>query len=549
MNGSFWQGKRVLITGHTGFKGSWLSLWLQFLGADVLGYALEPPTEPSLFKLAAIADGMTSVTGDVRDGDRLREVIADYQPEIVFHMAAQALVLESYKNPLATYTTNVMGTAHLLDSIRQVGGIRAVVIITSDKCYKNRGWVWAYREYEPLGGYDPYSSSKGCAEIITAAYRNSFFNPDSDSDHIIGVASARAGNVIGGGDWSKDRLVPDVLRSLMNRETVIIRKKSAIRPWQHVLEPLNGYLTLAEHLYRDAPRFSEAWNFGPLESGVKPVSWVVDQLIALWGGNDLWKPDETQHAHEDNYLMLDCSKARARLGWMPVIDFSTALRWTVDWTKCFQARANMRNVTEAQIVQFMAIAENRGVDEIATERKRAQDPAEPPAISFPEHEHFFDLVNDSVMTRTIEGRINFWNRSAEDLYGWRKEEAVGKVSHSLLQTQFPKPLEEIESELVRNRLWEGKLVHTARNGERVVVESRWSLERKGQSGAVVEINTRSTDPEARTDETTTERNGAQNVPEQTAMPLVKKILMLLSRTLRIFCLLIQEMPVTLSASV
>ena len=478
MNCSFWQGKRVLITGHTGFKGSWLSLWLQFLGADVLGYALEPPTEPSLFKLAAIADGMTSLTGDIRDEDRLQHIIAEYQPEIVFHMAAQALVLESYKNPLATYATNVMGTAHLLESVRRVGGIRAVVIVTSDKCYENHEWVWPYRECDPLGGYDPYSSSKGCAEIVTAAYRRSFFNSDSYSDHMTGVASARAGNVIGGGDWSKDRLVPDVLRSLMNGEPLIIRKKSAIRPWQHVLEPLNGYLTLAEHLYRDAPGFSEAWNFGPLESGVKPVSSVVDQLTSLWGCYDSWTPDRTRGAHEDNYLMLDCSKAHARLGWKPVIDLRTALRWTVDWAKSFQAKADMRNVTEGQIVQFMAIAENRGVDVMTIARKGAQDVPEQTAIPLQQHEYLFDLVNDSVMARTMDGRINFWNRRAEDLYGWRKEEAIGKVSHSLLQTQFPKPLEEIESELVRNRLWEGKLVHTTRDGGRVVVESRWSLERK-----------------------------------------------------------------------
>ena len=442
MNSSFWEGKRVVITGHTGFKGSWLSLWLQFLGADVVGYALEPPTEPSLFKLAAIADGMTSVTGDVRDEDRLRQVIAEYQPEIVFHMAAQALVLESYQNPVATYATNVMGTAHLLESVRRVGGIRAVVIVTSDKCYENREWVWPYREYEPLGGYDPYSSSKGCAEIVTAAYRQSFFNSDNYSDHMTGVASARAGNVIGGGDWSKDRLVPDVLRSLMNGESLIIRKKSAIRPWQHVLEPLNGYLTLTERLYGDAPGFSEAWNFGPRKSGIKPVSWVADQLISLWGRNCLWAPDRTRRDHEDNYLMLDCSKAHARLGWEPIIDLKTALRWTVDWTKSFLAKADMRHVTEAQIAQFMATANNRGVDGITTEHQEAQDVPEQKVT--PLQEHLLDLVNDSVMTRTIDGKIKFWNRRAEELYGWRKEEVIGKISHDLLQTQFPKPLEEID---------------------------------------------------------------------------------------------------------
>jgi CDP-glucose 4,6-dehydratase len=488
VNFSFWERKRVLITGHTGFKGSWLSLWLQFLGADVLGYALEPATKPSLFKLAAVADGMTSLTGDIRDEDRLQQIIAEYQPEIVFHMAAQALVLESYKNPVTTYATNVMGTAHLLESVRRVGGVRAVVIVTSDKCYENHEWVWPYRECDPLGGYDPYSSSKGCAEIVIAAYRRSFFNSDGYPDRMKGVASARAGNVIGGGDWSKDRLVPDVLRSLMNGEPLTIRKNSAIRPWQHVLEPLNGYLTLAEHLYKDARSFSEAWNFGPLESGAQPVSAVVDQLTSLWGGYDSSTPHLTRGAHEDNYLMLDCSKAHARLGWKPVIDLRTALRWTVDWAKSFQAKADMRNVTERQIVRFMAIADNSIVDGITVDHKETRDVPEQKVT--PLQEDLFDLVSDGVMTRSIDGTIGFWNRRAEELYGWRKEEAMGKVSHDLLQTQFPKPLEEIDSELVQKGRWEGKLVHTTRDGRRVVIKSRWILDLKGQRGAVVEINTR-----------------------------------------------------------
>ena len=490
MNRTFWKGKRVLITGHTGFKGSWLSLWLQVLEANVVGYALEPPTEPSLFKLASIADGMTSVTGDIRDEDRLRQVITEHQPEIVFHMAAQALVLESYKNPIATYATNVMGTAHLLESVRRVGGIRAVVIVTSDKCYENREWVWPYRECEPLGGYDPYSSSKGCAEILTAAYRQSFFNPGSYSDHMTGVASARAGNVIGGGDWSKDRLVPDVLRSLMHGQRIIIRKQTAIRPWQHVLEPLNGYLTLAERLYNDAPGSSAAWNFGPPESGVKPVSWVVDELIFFWGNNVSWSPDKNQHGHEDNFLTLDCSKARAMLGWEPVVDLRTALRWTVDWTKSFQANADMHNASKTQIVRFMAAAADV-VNGTTKEDEEAQKVPEKTAILLHEYDYLFDLVNDSVMTRTIDGKINFWNRPAEQLYGWSKEEAIGKVSHDLLQTQFPKPLAEIKSELVQNGRWEGKLLHATRDGGRVAVESRWALDLKGHSRQVIEINTRS----------------------------------------------------------
>ena len=251
MNPGFWQGKRVLITGHTGFKGSWLSLWLQTLGSDVVGYSLAPPTSPSLFELAGVASGMTSVLGDVRNLDRLKQVIADYQPEIAIHMAAQPLVRESYSNPVETYATNVMGTVNLMEAVRQVSGVRVVVNVTSDKCYENREWVWGYREDEAMGGYDPYSSSKGCAELVTQAYRNSFFNPRLYSEHGVAVATARAGNVIGGGDWARDRLVPDILKSLMAGETVMIRHPHATRPWQHVLEPLNGCLLYTSPSPRD----------------------------------------------------------------------------------------------------------------------------------------------------------------------------------------------------------------------------------------------------------------------------------------------------------
>ena len=356
MNPGFWQGKRVLITGHTGFKGSWLSLCLQALGAQVVGYSLPPPTSPSLFELARVASGMTSVLGDVRNLDRLKQVIADYQPEIAIHMAAQPLVRESYSNPVETYATNVMGTVNLMEAVRQVGGVRVVVNVTSDKCYSNREWVWGYREDEAMGGYDPYSSSKGCAELVTAAYRNSFFNPRNYSEHGVAVATARAGNVIGGGDWAGDRLVPDILKSLMSGKTVIIRHPHATRPWQHVLEPLNGYLTLAEHLYQDGASYAEAWNFGPDESDVLPVSWIVDQIISLWGDEGEWEQDKmTVELHEANCLKLDCSKARAKLGWRPKVNLKTALAWVVDWTKSLQSGDNMRARTEAQIKQFMAL--------------------------------------------------------------------------------------------------------------------------------------------------------------------------------------------------
>jgi CDP-glucose 4,6-dehydratase len=357
MNPSFWQGKRVLLTGHTGFKGSWLSLWLQFLGADVLGYSLQPPTEVNLFELATVASGMKSVVGDVRDLNHLQQVIADYQPEIVIHMAAQPLVRESYRNPVETYATNVMGTVHLLEAVRQVHEVRVVVNVTSDKCYENREWVWGYREDEPMGGYDPYSNSKGCAELVTAAYRNSFFNPQSYSEHGVAVATARAGNVIGGGDWATDRLVPDVLKSLMAGQTVLIRHPHATRPWQHVLEPLNGYLTLAEHLYKDGATFSEGWNFGPNESDVKPVSWIVDQLYSLWGSDISWTQETAAQVHEAHCLKLDCSKARTKLGWQPKLDLKTALAWVVDWTRSFQSGANMRSVTEMQINRFMELVD------------------------------------------------------------------------------------------------------------------------------------------------------------------------------------------------
>jgi CDP-glucose 4,6-dehydratase len=486
MNPTFWLGRRVLVTGHTGFKGSWLSLWLQSLGAKVLGYALEPPTQPNLFNLASVASGITSVLGDVCDGEHLRQVVKDFKPGIVFHMAAQAIVRESYNKPVETYATNVMGTVHLLDAVRHAGNVRAVLIITSDKCYENREWVWGYREYEAMGGFDPYSSSKGCAEIVTSSYRNSFFNRQRYSEHRVAIASARAGNVIGGGDWGKYRLIPDILRALIIGETVIIRNPRAIRPWQHVLDPLNGYLTLAERLYEDGEKYCEAWNFGPYESGVKPVSWVVDQLHNLWGDSRSWKLDKAHQPHEDNYLFLDCAKARHQLGWEPKLDLKTALEWIVNWTKAHQAGEDMRTVTHRQIGNFMNLAQER---ETAVEYDLAQDGARQ-APSWQEQEQLFDLIHETAMSRSLDGTIKFWSKGAEEMYGWKKEEAIGQVSHTLLKTQFAVPLEQIESKLSREGLWEGNLMHAKRDGTRIVVKSRWVMQGRNTHprGTVLEVN-------------------------------------------------------------
>ena len=478
MNPTFWQSKKVLITGHTGFKGSWLSLWLQSLGADVVGYALTAPTEPNLFNLAEVAEGMNSVSGDVLNKDRLYRVMAEFQPEFVFHLAAQPLVRESYKNPLKTYATNVMGMVHLLEGVRNVSGVRAVVCVTSDKCYENRGWIWGYREDEPMGGYDPYSSSKGCAELVAGAYRDSFFNKDKYSQHRVAMATARAGNVIGGGDWAKDRLLPDIIRSLMTGQDVILRNPHAMRPWQHVLDPLNGYLTLAEHLYKDGPGFSEGWNFGPAES--QPVFRVVDQLLSLWDGHVSWKHDKSYHPHEDRYMMLDSTKARVKLGWKPALDLKTSLSWIVEWVKCFQKGAKMRGVTEAQIRRFMEKAQDSSILEATTQHTLA-------GIS---GAALFDLLHDAFMIREMDGRIHYWNRGAHEMYGWAGGEAIGNISHKLLQTGFPESLAVIDRELVDKGLWEGQLVHRKRDGSSISVRSRWVLKRSDQSddSKVFEIN-------------------------------------------------------------
>ena len=352
MNPTFWRGKRVLVTGHTGFKGGWLSLWLHSMGAIVFGYALAPPTKPSLFEIAEVGRGMRSIIGDVRDLAKLQATLTEYQPEIVIHMAAQPLVRRSYQDPVETYSTNVMGTVHLLEAVRNTPGVKVVVNITTDKCYENREWVWGYREDEPMGGHDAYSSSKGCSELVTSAYRESFFRAGG-----IALASARAGNVIGGGDWAADRLIPDILRAFRQGQPVTIRNPQATRPWQHVLEPLSGYLTLAEKLYTESQAFAEAWNFGPRDEDTRPVQWIVEQMAQAWGQGAGWQHDQyDQQPHEAGHLKLDISKARNRLGWQPAMQLAEALQLTVDWAKAFQAGLDVRQLTLNQIYHYQASA-------------------------------------------------------------------------------------------------------------------------------------------------------------------------------------------------
>ncbi len=358
---TFFLGKKVLITGHTGFKGSWLSLWLQSMGAQVVGFALSPPTTPSLFDVANVGAGMTSIIGDIRDLDSLRAVFAEHQPEIVIHMAAQALVRYSYDNPVETYSTNVMGTVNLLEAVRMTPGVKAVVNVTSDKCYENKEWAWGYRENEAMGGFDPYSNSKGCAELVTAAYRQSYFNPSTinrSSSTIINqplpaVATARAGNVIGGGDWAEDRLIPDIMRAISAGQPVRIRNPHAIRPWQHVLEPLSGYLLLAQQLYEEGANFAEGWNFGPNDEDAKPVQWIVEQLTQAWGKGAGWVVDDGDHPHEAHYLKLDCSKAKAQLDWHSGWRLDEALGKIVEWQRAYCDKEDMKAVTLAQINTYL----------------------------------------------------------------------------------------------------------------------------------------------------------------------------------------------------
>ena len=327
----FWKGKRVFITGHTGFKGSWLSLWLQQMGAEVKGFSLTPPTNPSLFVEAKVAQQMQREIGDIRDFSKLSESIRTFNPDILLHLAAQPLVRLSYKEPIETYSTNVMGTVNVLEASRYASQLKAIVVITTDKCYENREWEWGYRENEPMGGHDPYSNSKGCAELVVSAYQRSFFHtPDTAA-----VASARAGNVIGGGDWAEDRLIPDILRAFEKQQSVIIRNPLSTRPWQHVLEPLSGYLVLAQRLWQDGKTFAEGWNFGPKDDDCQPVQWILDKMVHFWGDGAHYEIDKSEQPHEANFLKLDCSKAAMRLKWHPKWRLEQTLEQIVHWHRAW----------------------------------------------------------------------------------------------------------------------------------------------------------------------------------------------------------------------
>ncbi len=350
----FWNRKKVFITGHTGFKGSWLCHWLTHLGAEVYGYSLPAPSNPSLYEISGIGKLITSTEGDVRDGSQVLDALVQSDAEIVVHMAAQSLVRRSYKEPIETFTTNAIGTANVLNAIRQTPSVKAVVIVTSDKCYQNIEWVWGYRENDRLGGRDPYSASKACAEIVVSAFRNSFFE-ERKNDSVPAIASCRAGNVIGGGDWADDRLIPDILRSLLKNEPTLIRSPQATRPWQHVLEPLHGYLTLAERLFEVGHNYAEAWNFGPDEQSERTVGWIIDKIYELWSVDFDWVRDRNPGPAECTFLKLDSSKSKGRLGWRPKLDLPTALEWIVQWTRQYKDGADMREITLREIETYMAL--------------------------------------------------------------------------------------------------------------------------------------------------------------------------------------------------
>lgn len=348
----FWSGRRVFLTGHTGFKGSWLSLWLTRMGAQVTGMALAPETTPNLYSVAQAESGMTSVVGDIRDAALVAETMRAARPEVLIHMAAQPLVRHSYAHPVETYATNVMGTVHVLEAARTIPGLRAVVVVTSDKCYQNNNADRAFREDDAMGGFDPYSSSKGCAELVTTAYRSSYFSPSGYQQHGVAVASARAGNVIGGGDWAQDRLIPDIMRAIEQGQPVHIRSPHAVRPWQHVLEPLGGYLTLAEALYEQGPAFADGWNFGPAAADAQPVQWIVEKLAAAWGPQARWTLDGNVHPHEAGMLMLDSTRANEKLGWKPVWALGQTLSRIAAWHQACAAGADMRAVCLEEIAAY-----------------------------------------------------------------------------------------------------------------------------------------------------------------------------------------------------
>lgn len=357
MFNNVYKGKKVLVTGHTGFKGSWTILWLNYLGAEVIGYSLPPPTKPSLFEVLGLETDITNIIGDIRDFEKLENVFKTYKPEIVIHMAAQPLVRYGYLNPRETYETNVIGTLNIFEASRKTESVRVVINVTSDKCYENRGWVYGYRENDPMGGYDPYSSSKGCAELLTSAYRNSYFNPSEyGKKHYVSLASVRAGNVIGGGDWAEDRLIPDCVRALSVRKPIHLRNPNAIRPWQYVLEPISGYLWLGALMWDEPTKYCEGWNFGPGDEVPMTVESLVKEVIDLWGGGSYILCRDAQF-YESKFLRLDISKARHFLKWFPIYDLKTALKETVNWYKNFySATVDMKLYTIKELERYVECA-------------------------------------------------------------------------------------------------------------------------------------------------------------------------------------------------
>jgi CDP-glucose 4,6-dehydratase len=348
----FWLGKRVFLTGHTGFKGSWLSLWLNHLGCSVQGYSLNPPSSPSLFNIAKVDMLIESQIGDIRNQELLHKSMVSFNPDILIHMAAQPLVRYSYNEPIETFEVNVLGTAKVLEVARDCLNLKAIINITTDKCYENVGYDISYKESDPMGGFDPYSSSKGCAELVASSYRRSFLN-----DLGIGIASVRAGNVIGGGDWAADRLIPDILKSFEKNEAVIVRNPDSTRPWQHVLEPLSGYLMLAQNLYNNTEQYSEGWNFGPTENNVKPVEYIVDKMTSLWPGSS-WKKDYDLHPHEAGFLKLDISKARKKLNWVPIWEINKSLMKIITWHKAWLDHKDMHDFCLKEIKEYMKDMKN-----------------------------------------------------------------------------------------------------------------------------------------------------------------------------------------------
>jgi len=350
----FWRGKRVLVTGHTGFKGSWLSIWLKNMDVDLTGFSKDIPTNPSLFELAKVKQGMNSVKGDIRNLAKVLSVIKENKPEIIIHLAAQSLVSVSYQNPLDTYSTNITGTANILESVRKTDFVKTVLIVTSDKCYENKQQKRGYKETDPMGGHDPYSSSKGCTEILLSSYRRSFFNPDNFRKHKIAIASARAGNVIGGGDWSKDRLFPDIIRSVINKTPINIRNPYGTRPWQFVLEPLSGYMILVQKLWKNGKEFSEGWNFGPQHKNCRSVEWILNEISRLWNRKVNYKI-VNKSFYESNLLLLDCSKAYKKLGWFPKMDLKTTIEWTIEWYENHMQKKDLKAFSEKQIADYISL--------------------------------------------------------------------------------------------------------------------------------------------------------------------------------------------------